>query len=138
LSLLLTFSAWPADSEDLTLSDQLLSNLEKPLHLCSLQQVKRLASSYEFIPLDRFLLWFHPDGRTVTLDQFDGLANSVYKLLRDGKMEGDLPGEGRDHHDKFAITLAAALKLIRYKHQFPPIGSKSAGLGERGSLHYSL
>jgi hypothetical protein len=33
----------------------------------SLRQVKRLTNSYEWIPLDRFLLWFHADGQTVTL-----------------------------------------------------------------------
>jgi hypothetical protein len=81
----------------------------------SLQQVERQAGLYENIPLDRFLLWFRPDGQTVALDHFDRAGDAAFKLLRQGKIEGDLTPNQKTNSE---LALAATLKLIRYQKQF--------------------
>lgn len=84
----------------------------------SLRQVTRLADTYERIPLDRFLLWFHPDGRTVKLDALDGMGDRTYRSLLENKIEATAPDEWVDKPDYDASSIAAALKLMRYRQQF--------------------
>jgi hypothetical protein len=82
-------------------------------------QVIRQADTYESIALDRFLLQFHPDGRSITVDPVSGGGNEAYNALIKNTITASVPGHWQGKRpEEPVLRVAAALKLIRYKHQF--------------------